>query len=153
MICKNCNHNNPDNAAVCESCSAPINTPNGKKSPKIKAIIISAVAAVAVCLIVFLILLFTVEARIQGAWISDVNYLEHYSCDCKNTVGFSGDGDYTDMLTDTDGEILKFKEGRWRVSGFTVKVGSEHTSQGATIYKFNPFTGKLTCGIWTYKKA
>lgn len=107
---------------------------------------------IAVILVVFLVMLFTVKPRVVGVWQGEITYLEKYGCNTIRTIEFESDGEATKVLVNAKtGSILSVESGYWSVSGFEASF-REPGESGRIVYDFNVITGTLKNGDNTYKK-
>lgn len=123
-----------------------------KKKRKVLIWLIPLVAVLVLTVSIFMVLLLTVEARVTGIWVGGPVYLSHYSDRCYRSLALSEDGTCSDILTDSDVEILTADIGTWSVSGFDIEI-QEYGEPGQTVYHYNPITNTLTSGSWTLDKA
>ena len=114
--------------------------------------ILIALGIVAVILVVFLVMLFTVKPRVVGVWQGEITYLEKYGCNTILTIEFESDGEATKVWRNAKaGSILNVKSGYWKVSGFEASF-REPGEIGEVVYDFNVITGTLKNVDNTYKK-
>lgn len=114
--------------------------------------ILIALGIIAVILVVFLVMLFTVKPRVVGVWQGEITYLEKYGCNTIRTIEFESDGEATKVLMNAKtGSILSVESGYWNVSGFEASF-REPGESGRVVYDFNAITGTLKNGDNTYKK-
>ena len=114
--------------------------------------ILIALGIVAVILVIFLVMLFTVKPRVVGVWQSEITYVEEYGCNTIRTIEFESDGEATKVLMNAEtGSILSVESGYWNVSGFEASY-REPGENVRTVYDFNAITGTLKNGDYTYKK-
>lgn len=118
---------------------------------KCKKPLAAAAAVLAVALVVFLLLLVTSKGRIDGNWSGGPVYLEKYGTNCYQYYYFSEDGYFESYMTDASGNTLKVTKGTWEMDGFDVRT-TVSGEIGTGVFHFNPLTGKLTSGWWTYEK-
>ncbi len=125
---------------------------NFKNSTNGKKVIISLAIVVAVILVAFVAMLFTVEQRVVGTWQRELWYHTGYSCNTYLIFEFEADGDATEYITNANtGAILETKVGYWNVSGFEVSY-RERGVNGVTVLAFNPITGTMENNDMVYVK-
>lgn len=122
-----------------------------KNNSKKAALIVTVVILVGALLVAGCLLL-TAKSRIVGVWLGGPLYLDYHSSDCYMVLSFEKNGDYSMVLTDVRGNILKTETGVWKASNFhiTALVVGEFGSIG---WDYNPITDEITNGLWTLKGA
>lgn len=107
-------------------------------------ILIGAVLGAVVC--ICLLLVVTAPSRIEGRWECNVGYLPAYGREGINTMIFSGDGTYLNVVTDANtGEILSTSTGSWTISGLKVKC-RRLGQKGTMPFTYNPVTNIMNNG-------
>ena len=117
-----------------------------------KAALIATVIILVAALLITGCLLLTVKSRVIGIWTGGPVYLSKYNSYCIQVEAFGADGEYSSIMTDSSGDIIRIKVGTWETSGFGVKA-TVIGEMGQTVYDYDPITNKLTSGDWTYKKT
>lgn len=117
-----------------------------------KRTVVIAIAGLIAVLLVTGCLLLTAKSRVIGKWVSEPFYLEEYSSDCTQYMQFDENGTFSSLLQSGDGMPRSIDLGTWEMSGLEIRV-TMNGEMGKTIYRYHQITNKLTCGLWTYKKA
>ncbi len=123
-----------------------------EKTKNKKPIIIVAAVVVAVILVV-VAMLATVESRTVGIWQSKPVYLEKYGCEVVRMVDINASGKCTKVLLEADtAKIINSDAGEWDISGFDIET-TEYGELGKVVFHFNPITGTMKNGKFTYSKV